>query len=95
MDRLVFEAIREFFDENSAEKDLDIELCGKRFKAEKIELGSETGKVIWMRDNLNNDGLAIALVEDLIAVFFYELGNEGDINKEKIFSFVDLIEKMT
>ncbi|KAK9171948.1 Uncharacterized protein cmbei_6001240 [Cryptosporidium meleagridis] len=72
---------------------MSIDLWGKHFSI-KEEVDSNTSEVIWLIDSLNTFGLAITLFEDISAVFFYEVKNKGEINEEKILSFIKLIAKM-
>ncbi|POM82924.1 hypothetical protein CmeUKMEL1_04825 [Cryptosporidium meleagridis] len=94
LEKFFFEEIQEFFDKSSEEKKgMSIDLWGKHFSI-KEEVDSNTSEVIWLIDSLNTFGLAITLFEDISAVFFYEVKNKGEINEEKILSFIKLIAKM-
>ncbi|OII73019.1 uncharacterized protein cubi_02250 [Cryptosporidium ubiquitum] len=97
VDKFIFEEIQDFFDQNNEDnkKQLNIDLWGKQFNMRNTEPDVKASEVIWLVDSLNSFGLAITLVEDLSAIFFYEVKNEGEIDKDKILSFVKLIVRMT
>ncbi|KAH8584446.1 uncharacterized protein ELE39_002540 [Cryptosporidium sp. chipmunk genotype I] len=93
--KFFFEEIQGFFDKSSEEKkEISIDLWGKQFNIRNTKLDLDASEVIWLIDSLNTFGLAITLFEDLGVVFFYEIKNKGDINEEKILSFVKLIARM-
>lgn len=95
VDKFIFKEIQEFFDGNNLEeKRLTIDIWGKQFNIRKLEPDINNSEVIWLIDSLNSFGLAITLFEDLSVIFFYEINNEGEINQEKILSFIKLIAKM-